>query len=92
MPAARPYTPETLAARWDVSATSIRNMCQRGDLSHFRIGKLYRIPATTVEEVECQTLVLGGSGEAFASTGARAEDDDVISLRHAPERRPSRRR
>ncbi|WP_147393065.1 helix-turn-helix domain-containing protein [Paracoccus siganidrum] len=45
MDAATPFTPESLAEKWGVSATSIRNKCNTGELRHFRFGRLYRIPA-----------------------------------------------
>ncbi len=83
-----PFTPETLATRWGVSATTVRNMCGSGELSHFRLGKLYRIPVAVVEEVEhCERSVSEGSEADIAFSGPRAEHVDVISLRHAPERR-----
>jgi len=90
----RPYTPESLALHWGVSATSIRNMCQAGDLRHFRVGRLYRIPAAAVEEFEkCQTSASDGSGAGIASIGeAMMETGSAISLRHAPERRQRQRR
>ncbi|WP_425541637.1 helix-turn-helix domain-containing protein [Phaeobacter gallaeciensis] len=88
-----PFTPETLGLRWGVSATTIRNMCNQGDLIHFRLGRLYRIPAAVVEEKEqCQTSASDVSEVAIASTGTKAASEDVISLRHAPERRQSRKR
>ncbi|WP_081788197.1 helix-turn-helix domain-containing protein [Sulfitobacter mediterraneus] len=84
----RPYTPETLANRWGVSATMVRNMCGAGDITHFRVGKLYRIPAKSVEDYECQKSASGGSGAGSASIGEMIpENDSAISLRHAPERR-----
>jgi len=51
---ARPYSPETLADRWACSSETVRQMCRRGELASFRLGKLIRIPATEVERVECQ--------------------------------------
>jgi len=54
------FTPETLALRWTVSQTTIRNMCNAGELVHFRLGRLYRIPVSAVEEYECQISVSGG--------------------------------
>jgi len=53
MTAARPYSPETLAERWDCSPEKIRLMCRHGQLASFRLGKLIRIPAAEVERVEC---------------------------------------
>lgn len=52
---AKPYSPETLGARWDCSAEKIRLMCHSGELASFRLGKLIRIPGSEVERYECQT-------------------------------------
>lgn len=84
-----PFTPETLANRWGVSAQKVRNMCIDGEVAHFRLGKLYRIPAVAVEEYEeCQTSTSGVSEAGSASTGATTpESVSAISLRHAPERK-----
>ena len=88
----RPFTPEILAERWGVSASTVRNMCMDGSLKHFRLGRLYRIPADIVEEIEkCQTSASEGSEVAFASIGAKAVNVGGINLRHAPERKQSRR-
>ncbi|MDT9598548.1 helix-turn-helix domain-containing protein [Sphingosinicella rhizophila] len=48
----RPYSPASLAERWQCSSTLVRNMIQRGELKHFRYGKLYRIPADEVARIE----------------------------------------
>lgn len=84
-----PYSPETLADRWGVSATSIRNKCIAGKLPHFRFGKLYRIPAQVVEEIEsCQTSASDGCAAATASTGQQpVVAGPAVSFRHAPERK-----
>ncbi len=48
-----PFTPETLADRWQCSARHIRNMVKDGRLPGFRLGgKLMRIRAGVVEEFE----------------------------------------
>lgn len=84
----RPFTPETLANRWGVSATMIRNMCGVGQIEHFRLGKLYRIPAKAVEEYECQKSASDDCAADSASTGeAMTGSDNAISLRHAPARK-----
>lgn len=88
----QPFTPETLANRWGVSATMIRNMCGEGAIQHFRIGKLYRIPAQAVEEYECQTSASEGSEAGSASIGeTRPVNVSDINLRHAPERKRRRK-
>ena len=84
-----PYTPETLANRWGISAQKVRNMCIDGEVAHFRLGKLYRIPAVAVEEYEeCQTSTSDGSEAGSASIGTTPlESGSAISLRHSPERK-----
>ncbi|WP_438671334.1 helix-turn-helix domain-containing protein [Pseudogemmobacter sonorensis] len=88
-----PYTPETLADRWGVSASSVRNACRKGELRHFRFGNLYRIPAAVVEEIEqCQISASDASEVDIVSIGqARMADASGISFRHAPERKRSRK-
>ncbi|MGR1583314.1 helix-turn-helix domain-containing protein [Thalassobius sp. S69A] len=88
----RPFTPETLAATWGCSAETVRNLCRSGTLKHFRLGRLYRIPANAVEEYECQTSASDGSEVVSASTGPNpTESAPGISLRHAPERKQNRK-
>ena len=84
-----PYSPETLAERWGVSANAVRKRCASGDLPHFRFGKLYRIPADVVEEFEaCQTSASDACAADTASTGPVTTANEFgISLRHAPERK-----
>lgn len=53
---ARPFTPESLGARWECSAEKIRQMFHSGELAGFRLGKLIRIPAIEVERFECALL------------------------------------
>ena len=82
------YTPESLAAHWGVSATSIRAQCRAGQIRHFKLGKLYRIPVKVVEEIEkCQTSASGDSAVDYVSIGTSMESAHGISLRHAPERK-----
>lgn len=47
------FTPRTLAARWHCSERHVRNMIDRGEIRYFRLGgKLLRIPADAVDEIE----------------------------------------
>lgn len=89
-----PYSPETLAERWGVSANAVRKRCAAGDLKHFRFGKLYRIPADVVEEFEaCQTSASEDFAADIASTGPAPKTNEFgINLRHAPERKPRQKR
>jgi excisionase family DNA binding protein len=43
----RPFTPESLAREWNVSAQHIRNLIRQGELGHFRLGRLIRISAAS---------------------------------------------
>ncbi|WP_084094314.1 excisionase family DNA-binding protein [Brucella cytisi] len=47
-----PFTPETLAARWQCSAQHIRDLINRKKLRCFRVGRLYRIPYDAVIDIE----------------------------------------
>jgi hypothetical protein len=48
----RPMSPAKLAERWDCSSSLVTALCVQGKLRHFRIGKMYRIPADAVIEYE----------------------------------------
>lgn len=48
----RPYTPATLAERWDCSQQHIRDLINRGELPAFRVGRLIRIPHDEVMRIE----------------------------------------
>lgn len=50
----RPFTPDTLADQWDVSAETVRQLCHRGELRSFRVGRMFRIPPAAVEEFEAR--------------------------------------
>ena len=90
MPDKRPFTPKTLALRWHCSDATIRNRCASGEIPHFRLGGLYRIPAHVVREIEeCQTSQLDDSEVDSASVGQTQiqENGGAISLPHAPEKK-----
>lgn len=71
---ARPYSPQTLAARWGCSAEKIRIMCKNGELASFTLGKLIRIPAGEVERYECQSTPSQDTGESLRSRGESLDD------------------
>ena len=51
-------TPREVADEWGCSEKHVRNMVNRGELRHFRLGgKLLRIPRSAVEEAECAMMV-----------------------------------
>jgi excisionase family DNA binding protein len=69
----RPFSPETLGERWLCSSEKIRQMCRKGELSHFRLGKLIRIPANEVERLECQNTASSDTdGNGASLTGLPA--------------------
>jgi excisionase family DNA binding protein len=51
-----PFSPETLAERWQCSPEKVRRMVKSGGVAAFRLDRLIRIPASEVERIECQTL------------------------------------
>lgn len=59
--------PRDVAERWQCSERHVRNLINRGELRHFRLGgKLVRIPISAVEEFEeCQN---SGSSPIEASS------------------------
>jgi excisionase family DNA binding protein len=68
---ARPFSPETLANRWGCSSEKVRQMCRRGELATFRLGKLIRIPASEVERIEClNDPTAAGDSSDTADSGA----------------------
>lgn len=48
----RPYSPSTLAERWGCSTTVVYSLLASGDLSGWRLGKLWRISADAVDAFE----------------------------------------
>jgi excisionase family DNA binding protein len=77
----KPYTPETLAARWQCSARSIRTLCRSGRLPAFRVGaKLWRIPAAAVEEYECRLIASADSADASSSSSTTADGESTATV------------
>ena len=48
----KPFSTRRLAERWECSEQHVRDLIQNGDLNHFRIGRLIRIPYKEVEQFE----------------------------------------
>lgn len=95
MTPARPYTPETLAERWQCSAETVRQLVHRGELPGFRVGRMIRIARAAVEEYESCRQTSASSDFAADSAPSGTDQTDAataISLRHAPERKPRPRR
>lgn len=52
--AERPYlTIKELAYRWGCSYQHVRNMCVGGTIPAFRIGRIFRVKLSDVEQYEC---------------------------------------
>lgn len=83
------YTPDALAAAWQVTPATIRNLIRRGELRAVRIGRQYRILEEDAGEYLCSNLQLaasrGGSSSAGTDQTASAAAT-VYALRHAPKR------
>lgn len=67
-----PFTPETLAARWDCSPDAVRALCRNGRLPCFKVGKgMYRIRQADVVRYEaCGSNSIGDGGTL---SGGKAE-------------------
>ncbi len=84
---ARIFTPARLAKEWDCSERHIRNLINRGELRHFRLGgKLLRIPAEAVEEFECQHTASDDSEESSLSSITTPQEGGTVT-RLAPRTR-----
>ncbi len=79
---ATPYTPETLADRWQCSPRHVRNMIRDGRLLGFRLGgKLLRIRAGDVEEFEqCQDTDLDDTGDNGQQSAEQEQAESVVRL------------
>ena len=77
IPAAKPFTPESLAQRWGCSAEKVRQMFHRDELAGFRLGKLIRIPAIEVERYEC----LNTASSSIESNGPSPTELPASELR-----------
>ncbi|MBX3504485.1 MAG: excisionase family DNA-binding protein [Parvibaculum sp.] len=75
---ARPFTPETLAARWGCTSKTIRRMIRRGEIRSFTVGaRLVRIPADEVERVEaCQISGSENIAENSSSSGPMPKETE----------------
>ncbi|WP_420793509.1 helix-turn-helix domain-containing protein [Roseinatronobacter alkalisoli] len=65
-------TPEHVAERWECSAETVRQMCRRGELPHFRVGRMIRLRPEHIEEYECRTTGSENSTDDLSSHGTRA--------------------
>jgi excisionase family DNA binding protein len=77
----RPYTPDRLAERWDCSPATVRNLCRRGELAHFKVGKEYRIPQPIVDEVEaCRSATSEPKSTSPDASATPARAPKIIML------------
>jgi hypothetical protein len=66
-----PFTPETLAVRWDCSPEVVRRLCRSGRLPCFTVGKgMYRIRQADVAEYEGRSSGLSEADNVLS--GAKA--------------------
>jgi hypothetical protein len=59
----RPFSPQSLAARWGCTPQRVHAMCRKGDLAYFRIGKFIRISYGEVERLEGANTAHGSGKE-----------------------------
>jgi len=80
----RPLTAEMLAERWLVSPETVRQLCKRGGIHAFRVGRMFRIPMDAILEYEaCQNIVSESSEVDLPSHGGKTENVDAIVLLHS---------
>lgn len=56
----RPFSTATLAKRWDCSEQHIRDLINTGQLPAFRLGRMMRITAQVVADLESRTQTSDG--------------------------------
>ena len=89
----KPFSLKTLAARWDCSEGTVRNLIVNDRLNYFRIGVLFRIPMTEVVRFETCNTPSNDSGEDTPSDGRikpanLTVTDSSLPIVRAPRRRP----
>lgn len=53
-PSEPPFSVRSLAERWSCSEGAVRSVIRNGELGHFRVGDLIRVPAEEVRRFECR--------------------------------------
>jgi excisionase family DNA binding protein len=77
-------TVEQVAARWQCSGQTVRNMIAANRLPALRLGRIYRIPIAAVKQVEdeaCQIdqrSELGGSKAGSSSAGGPPTESGAV--------------
>lgn len=69
------YTARTLARRWHCTPQTVYNLRSRGELTGFKLSRLWRITSQEVEAYECQTTGLAASRADGASCGKKVDAD-----------------
>src|SRR5579885_2634094 len=71
----RPLSIAQVAEYLGCSPSHVRNLCANGTIRHFRLGRLVRIPAAALRELEGDAPCgSSGSAEPITPTGARTTD------------------
>lgn len=76
----RPFSPSSLAERWQCSEQHVRNLISSGRLSGFRFGKMYRVSADEVDRYE------GMPPRQMLESEAERIEPQAAVMRLAPER------
>lgn len=77
---ARPFSPETLADRWDCSAEKVRLMCRNGELASFRLGNKMRKWCDEAGLKHCSMHGLRkATSRMLAETGATDAEGQAIT-------------
>ncbi len=53
-PSEPPFSVRSLSERWGCSEGAVRSVIRSGNLGHFRVGDLIRVPAEEVRRFECR--------------------------------------
>ena len=82
--AERPLTVEMAAEHLGCSPGLVRSMIAKGELRHFRIGRLIRIPASALGDLECASsdseTASTPIGEKMDNPGERRSELRIVKL------------
>lgn len=78
------YSPDELAVIWKVSSRTVRRRCESGDLRAFRVGDLWRIPASAVAEYEARHSNASAEPAPVPQPVAPARGADVSGREYSP--------
>lgn len=72
-----PFTPKDLAERWTCSSDSILKKIREGVIPALRMGRIIRIPAKVVEDMEeCRETTSHSDGTADSGSSSTQKTDD----------------